>query len=433
MTELQADIDDEAAPAASKPPTLPAASDATPPPAPDAKFLACLERIPAAILLIVEVLCPAQVAALAAEGRKVDPAAVLREFLDRFTTVAWKASRGSEKWPTVTQGTRRSARQARASSDQGEAGDGNAAEGRRSQRAPIVDDDDDDDDGEDAAPVADPLFTKTLVAAVESLRQHVATVATASYTRKWIPGKQQEWRIRLSNNMLGTVMFFVWWFDALLNHVSFRTVARTGTLSSACALEQCVTDADKLDEKSFRSKYAEYDLWLRPPTRTEMSALRLPSDNSATAAPSAVTLLTWDEQRTLFKRRVALALNRVATTFGRFVVLEGVLYDGYTLLVAGKRAPEAVGRTQAELEADLEAAWVAGGCKSLDLAAALALPDHPGREIPSGLPRPAVCCEVCTILWSSRVWGAGGQWGARAGHWASQHLCWWRLNQSTPW
>ena len=89
-----------------------------PPPTPDATFLACLERIPAAILLIVEVLCPAQLEALAAEGRKVDPAAVLREFLDHFRTGAWKASRGSEKWLTVTQGTRHSAWQARASSDQ---------------------------------------------------------------------------------------------------------------------------------------------------------------------------------------------------------------------------------------------------------------------------------------------------------------------------
>ena len=139
---------------------------------------------PHANCLIVKVLCPAQLEALAAEGRKVDPAAVLREFLDHFRTGAWKASRGSEKWPTVTQGTRHSTRQARASSDQGEAGNGNAPEGRRSWRAPVVDDDNDDDDNndndEDAAPAADPLFTKTLVAAVESLRQHVPTQPTDS-------------------------------------------------------------------------------------------------------------------------------------------------------------------------------------------------------------------------------------------------------------
>ena len=70
---------------------------------------------PHANCLIVKVLCPAQLEALAAEGRKVDPAAVLREFLDHFRTGAWKASVGlksgrlSPKVPDTAHGKREQA------------------------------------------------------------------------------------------------------------------------------------------------------------------------------------------------------------------------------------------------------------------------------------------------------------------------------------
>jgi hypothetical protein len=133
------------------------------------------------------------------------------------------------------------------------------------------------------------------------------------------------------------------------------------------ALKQCAIDADKLDEASLRTKYEGYSLLVRSPSRKEMDFLRARAVAGDRAAPSAPAALTWDEQRALFKRRIELALKHVEVTFGRFVAVEGVLYDGHLILLAGKRDPKLVGRTQAELEEAIEAAWVAGGCKPLVL------------------------------------------------------------------
>ena len=66
-----------------------------------------------------------------------------------------------------------------------------------------------------------------------------------------------------------------------------------------------------------------------------------PACRAICVEPRCPAPLTWDEQLKLFKRRVVLAINRVGTTFGRFLALEVLLCDGCTLL----GAPESVGRT----------------------------------------------------------------------------------------
>ena len=130
------------------------------------------------------------------------------------------------------------------------------------------------------------------------------------------------------------------------------------------ALDQCLADVAQLDERAFRAKYAAYDLWTRFPSRKELQAIRPAAAGDGRAAPA----LTWEEQCSLFRQRVTHARTRVGSTFGRFVHAQAILYDGFTILVAGTRAPELVGRTQAELEAELGAAWEAGGQRPLDLA-----------------------------------------------------------------
>ena len=127
------------------------------------------------------------------------------------------------------------------------------------------------------------------------------------------------------------------------------------------ALEQCLADVDQLDERAFRDKYAASELLTSSPSRKELQLLR-PAAGDGRAA------LTWEEQRSLFRQRVTHACTRVGSTFGRFVHAQAILYDGFTILVAGTRAPEAVGRTQAELEAELDAAWEAGDQQPLNLA-----------------------------------------------------------------
>ena len=57
---------------------------------------------------------------------------------------------------------------------------------------------------------ADRLFTKTLVATVKSLRQHVATYSDLP-PYVWKFQQAAEWRIRLLNSILG-VMWFGWCF-----------------------------------------------------------------------------------------------------------------------------------------------------------------------------------------------------------------------------
>ena len=53
---------------------------------------------------------------------------------------------------------------------------------------------------------ADCLFMKTLVATVKSLRQHVATYSDLP-PYVWKFQQAAEWRIRLSNSMLGVMCF----------------------------------------------------------------------------------------------------------------------------------------------------------------------------------------------------------------------------------
>ena len=138
-------------------------------------MLECQARIPGAVCVLANLLCPSEHA-----QTDVERAAALRLFLDRFATQQWKASKGSEPWPVV-------------------------AEVRRSQRTPAVkpvyavdgDDNDDNDGGGDC------LFTSTLVAAVEALRGHLATYSDLpAYIRKWMPGSRKERRVRFSNDML---------------------------------------------------------------------------------------------------------------------------------------------------------------------------------------------------------------------------------------
>ena len=94
-----------------------------------------------------------------------------------------------------------------------------------------------------------------------------------------------------------------------------------------------------------------------------------PACRAICVEPRCPAPLTWDEQLKLFKRRVVLAINRVGTTFGRFLALEVLLCDGCTLLGAPDLA-----------HAELEAAWVAGGHLLLDLATRLRCKTPPDRR-----------------------------------------------------
>ena len=181
VKELQDKIDDEAA---NDDATLPTAPDpvaaAVIDDPPSAEMLECQVRIPGAVCVLANLLCPSEHA-----QTDVERAAALRLFLDRFSTQQWKASKGSEPWPVV-------------------------AEVRRSQRTPAVkpvhavdgdDDDNDNDGGGDCR--GDRVFAMTLVAAVEVLRGHFATYSDLpAYIRKWMPGSREERRVRFSNNML---------------------------------------------------------------------------------------------------------------------------------------------------------------------------------------------------------------------------------------
>ena len=193
VKELQDEIDDEGADVDTTLPTTPnPAAAAVIDDPPSEEMLACRARIPGAVCVLADLLCPLEHA-----QTDVERAAALRLFLDRFATQQWKASKGSEPWPAA------------------------AAEVRRSQRTPAVkpvyavgdddddnndDDNDDDDDDDDNNDNDDRLFTSTLVAAVEALRGHLATYSDLpAYIRKWMPGSREERRVQFSNDMLTVV------------------------------------------------------------------------------------------------------------------------------------------------------------------------------------------------------------------------------------
>lgn len=186
VKELQDEIDDEAANVDATLPTAPdPAAAAVIDDPPSAEMLECQARIPGAVCILANLLCPSEHA-----QTDVERAAALRRFLDRFSTKQWKASVRSEPWPAA------------------------AAEVQRSQRTPAVkpvyavdgDDDDNDDNDGGGDRCGDRLFTSTLVAAVEVLRGHLATYSDLpAYNRKWMPGSREERRVRFSNAMLGVM------------------------------------------------------------------------------------------------------------------------------------------------------------------------------------------------------------------------------------
>ena len=102
VKELQDKIDDEGADVDTTLPTTPnPAAAAVIDDPPSEEMLECRARIPSAVCVLADLLCPLEHA-----QTDVERAATLRLFLDRFSTKQWKARKGSEPWPVIAEGRR---------------------------------------------------------------------------------------------------------------------------------------------------------------------------------------------------------------------------------------------------------------------------------------------------------------------------------------
>ena len=97
VKELQDEIDDEGADVDTTLPTTPnPAAAAVIDDPPSEEMLECRARIPSAVCVLADLLCPLEHA-----QTDVERAATLRLFLDRFSTKQWKVRKGSEPWPVI--------------------------------------------------------------------------------------------------------------------------------------------------------------------------------------------------------------------------------------------------------------------------------------------------------------------------------------------